>query len=615
MIQKLILLVIGIGYACIGHSQLPSSWIINPNAFNYSMTVTSYIDYDCNELSDPTNAVGAFVGNQCRGFAYTNVDAIGRKLAYVTVYSNQAVGETVEMRFFNAATNTEVITIDGFTFLSDQIIGSIATPFVSTTNHRPTGILVSNLVVQENTPVGGTIGTITGIDQDAFQTLTYSLPASSLENSNFSVSGNQLLLNTVLNFAVQNNYQISLEVNDGQGCNYIDTFQVVVDNNAFPPVAINDTVSVAEDDSIAISVLLNDSDYDNNIDTSSVQVITQPINGTVTVLNGVLTYIPNPNYFGLDSMVYSVCDLTNTGVLCDTALVYINVIAVPDPPVAVSDTVSTLEETLIAIAVLSNDTDVENDIDPASVQIISGPFNGTVTITSGVVNYTPANSFVGVDTLIYTICDLTVPSPLCDTAMVYITVIQVPDTPTDILIDTLSIYEDNEPNFLVSHIQTVDSDLPNDGFTYELVAGLNDNDQFTINNDELIINSKTIYDIKNLYRIRVRTTDQYGLSFEKPFDIQIIDIVGNSIPLPAATYISTNGDGKNDFFVVENVVIYNELSLSIFDQFGKEVFHVNSGYNNEFDGKLNGEPLPSGAYYYVFKSDKVTYKGNITIVN
>lgn len=617
MFRKILLSLAIIGYVFIGHSQLPSSWTYNANAFNYSMTVTTYIDYDCNELADVNNAVAAFVGNQCRGYAYTNVDASGRKLAFITVYSNQATGENVQFRFYNAATSMEVATLDGVTFTSNAVVGNIGNPFVTTTNHRPSALTVSNLVVQESTTIGGFIGTIIGTDQDAFQTLTYSLPAGSLENGSFQVTGSDLELNTVLNFALQNSYQIAIEVNDGQGCNLIDTFTVTVDDNAFPPVAVDDTVSVLEDDTLAIHVLLNDTDYDNDIDTNSVQVYVLPLHGTATASNGVITYIPTANYFGQDTLTYVVCDLTNTGAMCDTALVFIDVISVPDPPVAVMDTVSTLEETLLNIAVLANDTDVENDINPSSVTVLSGPMYGTVTVVNGVINYQPNSSYVGMDTLMYEVCDLSVPSPLCDTAMVVITVIQVPDTPEDIIIDTLTVTEDNEPMFLVSHIYTVDTDLPNDSFTYELIAGTNDEDnaQFTINGNELIINNKTIYDIKSVYHIRVRSTDQYGLSIEKAFDIQVVDIVGNKIPLPASTYISPNNDGKNDFLTIENVVIYGDFALSIFDQFGKEIYRVNENYNNEFDGRINGEPLPSGAYYYVFKSATVTYSGNVTIVH
>lgn len=118
-----------------------------------------------------------------------------------------------------------------------------------------------------------------------------------------------------------------------------------------------------------------------------------------------------------------------------------------------------------------------------------------------------------------------------------------------------------------------------------------------------------------MYHIRVKSTDYEGLSLEKAFDITVTDIAGNTIPLPATNYISPNGDNKNDFWKIENVDIYKDFALQIFDQFGHIIYEAPNNYNNEFDGKLNGNPLPTGNYYYVFKNEKITYKGNITIVN
>ncbi len=617
MLKRTILLLVTIGCVYTGHTQLPGNWTVVPTDYNYSMTITSFIDENCNELTDNANAVGAFVGNQCRGYAFTDVDANGRKLGFVTVYSNLASGESVELRFFKASTSQEIIALDGVSFLTNSSVGTVAQPFSVTTNHRPSSISVTNLVVQENTSLGGFIGTCSAIDADASQTLTFSLPNGSLENNSFQITNPDLELNTALNFAIQNAYQIAIEVNDGQGCSLIDTFTVVVDDNAFPPVAENDTLTVFEDDTLQIDVLVNDTDFDNDIDTNSIQVISNPTNGLVSISNGLITYIPDSNYFGADSFVYSICDLTNTGVLCDTAIVFISVVSVPDAPIANKDSITTLEETLVAISVLSNDTDVENDIDNNSLQVVTGPSNGTITISAGMINYTPNPSFSGIDTLIYSICDLSIPAALCDTAFVYIYVMNVPDTPTDIVIDTLFVEEDNEPNHVISSIYTTDTDLPNDSFTYELVSGANDEDnaQFTITDNVLSINNKTIFDIKNTYQIRVRSTDSFGLFIEEPFTITVIDIEGNTIPLPAATYISTLRDGKNDFFSVNNVAIYKDFELTVFDQFGKTVYTTPSNYANDFDGTQNGEPLPTGAYYYVFKSENTTYSGNITIVN
>ena len=97
--------------------------------------------------------------------------------------------------------------------------------------------------------------------------------------------------------------------------------------------------------------------------------------------------------------------------------------------------------------------------------------------------------------------------------------------------------------------------------------------------------------------------------------LQVEDIAGNSIPLPSTNYISPNGDGKNDFWKVDNIEIYKDFELNIFDQFGQVIYNVPNNYKNEFDGMYKGTALPTGNYYYIFQKDQKQFKGNITIVN
>ena len=76
--------------------------------------------------------------------------------------------------------------------------------------------------------------------------------------------------------------------------------------------------------------------------------------------------------------------------------------------------------------------------------------------------------------------------------------------------------------------------------------------------------------------------------------------------------ISPNGDGVNDIFRIRNIDFYPENTLSIYNRWGIEVFHVNSyGQNdNFFKGFSDGRStvsrdveLPEGTYFYT-----LTYK-------
>ncbi|HEX6383696.1 MAG TPA: Ig-like domain-containing protein, partial [Anaerolineae bacterium] len=107
-------------------------------------------------------------------------------------------------------------------------------------------------------------------------------------------------------------------------------------------------------------------------------------------------------------------------------------------PTAVADSAATDEDVAVTINVLSNDTDVDGNLDPASVSIARQPANGTVSVdaNTGAITYQPAADFNGVDSFRYQVCDTgldgnaaTVADNLCATAVVTVAVIPLNDPP------------------------------------------------------------------------------------------------------------------------------------------------------------------------------------------
>jgi hypothetical protein len=186
-------------------------------------------------------------------------------------------------------------------------------------------------------------------------------------------------------------------ISDGNGGTDTATVNVTVGAANDAPVANDDTATVAEDGSVSVPVLANDTDLDN--DTLSVTAVTQGTNGTVT-LNPV-TYAPNANFNGSDSFTYTVSD-GNGGT--DTATVTVTITAVNDAPVTVDDSATTLAETPVTIQVRTNDTDVDSPT--LTITAVTQGANGSVAINAGqTVTYTPATAWVGPDTFTYTISD------------------------------------------------------------------------------------------------------------------------------------------------------------------------------------------------------------------
>ena len=94
------------------------------------------------------------------------------------------------------------------------------------------------------------------------------------------------------------------------------------------------------------------------------------------------------------------------GVLGNTAVTLVTVVAVNDFPVAVNDSYTMDEDdTGVVLPVISNDTDIDGPEALALVDVITGPTNGTATVVGNTVVYTPTPDFYGTDSLTYQVTD------------------------------------------------------------------------------------------------------------------------------------------------------------------------------------------------------------------
>ncbi|MCB9226242.1 MAG: T9SS type A sorting domain-containing protein [Chitinophagales bacterium] len=181
-----------------------------------------------------------------------------------------------------------------------------------------------------------------------------------------------------------------------------------------PPIAVNDTATVDEDTPVTIDMLGNDYDAQGPLDVTSLSFTLTPTYGTITSNGGsVITYIPDPNFVGTDYFGYEVCD-TGIPVLCDTAIVYINV-----NPVTDSLPAETCEGCPIDLCI---ETQFNNPITTTSV---ISPFSnyGTLSPTMpGCMNYT--SNCWGFDTVFIEVCT----SNICDTTIFFIQTTTVADT-------------------------------------------------------------------------------------------------------------------------------------------------------------------------------------------
>ena len=96
------------------------------------------------------------------------------------------------------------------------------------------------------------------------------------------------------------------------------------------------------------------------------------------------------------------------------------------------------------------------------------------------------------------------------------------------------------------------------------------------------------------------------------FEIQINEEECLGVP----NTITPNGDNYNDTWILENIELYSNAVVKIFNKWGNEIYSSSEVYV-PWDGTDNGNPLPSEVYYYIIKlnnPENNQYTGTITII-
>nr|WP_253254553.1 tandem-95 repeat protein [Vibrio parahaemolyticus] len=301
------------------------------------------------------------------------------------------------------------------------------------------------------------------------------------------------------------------------------------------PNAENDVITTEEDTAVTIDVLVNDSDVEG--DALSIQSASVPSEqGSVDIVDGKLVFTPAENFNGEATITYIVTD----GDLTDEAKVTVTVTPLNDSPVAVDDTVSTQEDTVVTIDVLPNDSDVDGD--KLSIQSASVPeAQGKVEIVDGKLVFTPAENFNGHAEITYTVTD----GELTDEAKVTVTVNPVNDAPT-IKVDAVESITENavSTDTVVATLTVRDTDTPEDRLTVSLEN--NSNGYFVLVGNEVKLTQAGVDAVNN---------DELNLK-----DLTISASVSDGVNPTASDSDSLVVNRVNDAPTVENAIADQVLS-------------------------------------------------------
>ena len=134
----------------------------------------------------------------------------------------------------------------------------------------------------------------------------------------------------------------------------------------------------------------------------------------------------------------------------------------------------------------------------------------------------------------------------------------------------------------------------NGGYTYTFNSVSNGSD------NTYIINQSGTY--------VVTVTDAKGCTAQATIVMEFIDI---EIP----NNFTPDDNGYNDTWAPSNTDHYPNITVAIFDRYGRKVATL--GTNQSWDGKYKGNPLPTGDYWYIIKlgnaDDDREFVGNFTL--
>ncbi|RJS04828.1 hypothetical protein XnspCFBP7698_00750 [Xanthomonas sp. CFBP 7698] len=297
---------------------------------------------------------------------------------------------------------------DSFTFVandgqSDSSVGTVRLQ-VQHVNHAPVAQDATLPSLEEQALDGNLIAWVTDRDGDALTVELVSGPAHG--NLVLNPDGSFRYVPDAL-FRGQDVF--TYRVSDGLASSAIATVTIVMAPVNHLPTADDFDLQVQGDGAVAFDPLTHAADVDG--DTLGVIVVDAPSHGTlIRQTDGSYTYRPDTYYAGNDRLTFVVDDGTGRSQL---ATVTFTVLPLNHVASAVNDVATTDQGVPVVIAVLSNDSDIDNTTGlnantpkapnaGLTARVAVPPAHGTLVVnTDSTLTYTPNEGFFGTDTFAY----------------------------------------------------------------------------------------------------------------------------------------------------------------------------------------------------------------------
>jgi hypothetical protein len=416
---------------------------------------------------------------------------------------------------------------------------STATDTISITvnvpNATPTNLGISASTIDENVSTGAPIGTLTSTDPDAGNTFTYSLVTGTgdTDNAAFTIVGNQLQINASPDFETKSSYSVRVRTTDQGGLSFEKPLTITVNNVNETPTDLGISSSAIAENVAPNSVVGNlssiDPDSGNTFTYSLVTGSGDTDNAAFTIVGNQLQINASPDFETKSS--YSVrVRTTDQNALSFEKPMTIGITDLPEngSPTNISLSSSAIDENSAIASNIGTLTSTDPNVgDTFTYTLIAGSGdtdNSAFLIVGDQLKINASTNFEAKPNLSIRVRSQD-QNGLSFEKVLAVTVNNVNEMPTDLSLSSTQIAENVPANTVVGTFATTDPDTGNT-FTYTLVTGTGDTDNagFTIEGSQLKINASPDFEAKPSYNIRVRTTDQNGLTFEKPVTVSVQDV-------------------------------------------------------------------------------------------
>jgi subtilisin family serine protease len=429
-------------------------------------------------------------------------------------------------------------------------------------NDSPTDISISEDQVSENVSVNSIVGILSSADPNAGNTFFYDLVAGAgdTDNTSFQIMGGDLHISVSPDFETRSRYNIRIRTTDQDGLSFEEAFTISINDINELPTEIELSSAVVNENvpaNAVVGILSSlDPDANNTFSYSLVAGAGDIDNASFYISGSDLRVSVSPDYETRNRYNVRIRTTDQDGLSFEEPFT-ISINDINELPTKIELSNAVVNENVPAntvVGILSSlDPDANNtfsyslvagagDIDNASFHISGSDLHVSVSP-----DYETKNRYnIRIRT--------TDQGGLSFEEMFAISINDINETapdnaPMDIALSNTSVDENVVINTTVGVLSTTDPDA-GDAFTYSLVPGTGDvdNASFNISGNDLRLSVSPDYETRNSYSLRVRTTDQGGLSYEKVFDIVINDVNETASNIPPTSSSKVISMMTNDIY-------------------------------------------------------------------